>query len=315
MVHKSAINVIVVGRGSLMLVTTADPSRPLTVRAERPVVGLGRALGAVLVLTAFFALTIPRGVAQTLPERYAGVWVQGECSDAERVRLVNSLAVIDVLQRDGEPHLQILAINAARPGDQGVDLELAMADGETFDSHFSMEGDRLNDYFARCDTPPPAVAWTLGEVVTLFDAAGRIHSRCRDDAGAGCVIEIFRAIDVSDDGVLREAEIARVLRAVGFVVGYATNERVLVPVRDLLMPSAIGSMVAPTIASGMVANYDYDGDGGLSLDELLQDRGDRAGLVAALGSAEVLAADISMDAAIGFIKTMAGPLLGSLPTP
>jgi hypothetical protein len=279
------------------------------------VVAVRRAVGAAIVVAVVLWLIMSSGAAQTLPERYAGVWVEGSCQDATRVRLVNSLAVIDVLDRGGEPHLQILAIRAAQADGDGVALTLAMANGASVDSRFALDGDRLNGDFRRCVAPPPVVAWTLGEVLTLFEAAGRIQARCRAGDGARCALEAFRTVDVSGDGVLRQAELARVFRAVGFFVGYAAAERNLVSARDMLVPSAIGGMVAPTVASRLVANYDYDGDGGLSLEELLQDRGDRAGLAAVLGSAEIVAADLSVDAAVEFMKTLAGPLLGSLPTP
>lgn len=298
-----------------MLVPAVSILGSLASRAAGAVVIFCRAIGAAIVVSAALGLTMSSGAAQTLPERYAGVWVEGSCEDATRVRLVNRLAVIDVLDRGGEPHLQILAIRGAQADGDGVALTLAMGNGTTVDSRFTLDGDRLNGDFRRCDAPPPAVAWTLGEVLTLFEAAGRINARCRAGDGARCALEAFRAVDVSGDGVLRQAELARVFRAVGFFVGYAATERNLVSARDMLVPSAIGGMVAPTIASRLVANYDYDGDGGLSLDELLQDRGDRAGLAAVLGSAETVAADLSVDAAVEFMKTLAGPLLGSLPTP
>jgi hypothetical protein len=274
-----------------------------------------RLLQVIVTLAVTLCWTAPSAEAQLLPERYSGVWTQGACGEVGHVRLVNSLAVIDVLDRGGAPHLQILVLDEARPDGDAVDLNLRMADGTLVEGRFTLDGGRLDGAFRRCDAPPPPVAWTLGEVVTLFEAAGRVNRRCRDEGGARCVLEAFDAVDVTGDGVLREAEIARVLRVIGFFVGYAATERTLVPAQELLLPSALGGMLAPTIASGMVANYDYDGDGGLSLDELLEDRGDRAGLVAALQSAETIAADLSLDAAIGFVRNMAGPLLGSMPIP
>jgi hypothetical protein len=305
-------------RAALMFFSKRDlPSifaiNPFATRMRPATAGRRAPLAALVALAAAWATTAV--AAPPLPERYTGVWVQGDCDDATRVRLVNSLGIIDILEHDGEPHLQITAIEATTPESDHVRVDLRTNGGDLVESRLAVTDGRLGGFYRRCDAPPPPTLWALGEVVTLFEVAGELHRRCRGDSGARCVLDAFRALDVSDDGVLREAEIARVLRVAGFFVGYATTETNLVAARRMLMPSAVGGMLAPTVAAGMVANYDYDGDGGLTLDELLEDRGDRAGALAALASAETVAADLSLDAAVGFMRELAAPLFGGLATP
>lgn len=283
--------------------------RSLGFRAPRHCSGCQalRRVVAVFIVTVIGAATEPaRAQSAGLPEGYSGIWVEGECQSASRVRILNDLAIIDFLSIRGEPHLQIVGIKSARMTGSVVTVTLSTSTGETLQNELSLDGRRLNGTFNRCDQPPPVVAWTLGEVVALFEAAGRIQRLCAAGDSQRCLRAAFEAIDVSRDGVLRPAEVARLLRVLGFVVGYAAAERPIVPAKDLVVPTAIGGMLAPTIAGGFVDNYDYDGDGGLSLDELIQDRGDLAGLMAVMGGAEPVAAEMTVQAVVEMLKNFFG---------
>ena len=67
-------------------------------------------LVTLTLAVAFATLGTSHLRAEELPAEMVGVWVEGDCTTSERVRLINDLGVVDVLSIGGRTHLQILTV-------------------------------------------------------------------------------------------------------------------------------------------------------------------------------------------------------------
>ena len=115
--------------------------------------------------------------------------------------------------------------------------------------------------------------------------------------------------DVTGDGNLTVAEVARVFRALAFYVGYgiaaegAPDKRV--PLSNLHGVVAVANLIAPFFAQSLISSSDFDGNGAASLDELLPDRGgDR--LRGVMGTVRSAAVESALK---GVFQTLFGTLL------
>ncbi len=126
-----------------------------------------------------------------------------------------------------------------------------------------------------CPAPPQSFRVLLGEVFAVFEAVDATVEICRRDA-AGCNDAAFAVVDITRDGRLSRAEISRALRVAGFfgptIASFGKPE--IPTFSDSMSSLSFAGMVAPTIAQGLIAGSDYDGDGQLGLNEILQDRGE-----------------------------------------
>ncbi|MDE0308090.1 MAG: hypothetical protein OXI87_24875 [Albidovulum sp.] len=87
------------------------------------------------------------------------------------------------------------------------------------------------------------------------------------------------------------------------------NQTAFVPVEELLLSWLAGSAIGPTVAGNVVGSYDYDGNGLLSLKELMQDRAPQNGLEGALASA---AEELAPDTLAAILRSATG-ILKDLP--
>jgi hypothetical protein len=119
-----------------------------------------------------------------------------------------------------------------------------------------------------CAGLPPQVQALYGETFAVLSAIDGAEGACAEGPEA-CADALFTALDVHPDGRFNIAELSRLIRVtaqIGLIengAGYLDEQAALL---------AISIPLAPVLAHAVVNSFDYDGDEGLSLDELLGDR-------------------------------------------
>lgn len=120
-----------------------------------------------------------------------------------------------------------------------------------------------------------------GEAVAMLRLVETVAPWCAGDR-ARCVKTLFDAADVSGDGSLSRAEIARLVRIGTYLATVSSGER---PDDDQLASAMLATIpVGPVVAAAVINSFDYDNTGTLSLAELGQDR---AGALGQLGPGDV----------------------------
>jgi hypothetical protein len=153
----------------------------------------------------------------------------------------------------------------------------------------------------RCAALPAAAYATFGEAITAFGTFDAVTQRCVGASARSCIGAVFAAIDISNDRRLSVAEVNRAFRAAGFflayeaIVGSRTDTRgdplarLRVNLMELSASTLIASFGGPFVTSTVMAAYDYNGDGFLSIEEILQDRGPLEAIPVAPGMTAVAA--------------------------
>lgn len=250
-------------------------------------------LGAVLALLAGGVAAQP---APGLPEPMQGVWYQGgPCSRPEALLFVTprTVARVPALVAPGTADVtsRLWRFTAVRPvpdwtlGTAGGSeaprllLRLEGADGTllgTAEPDAKVRDDRLpgvpadleRTRWVRCAGALPQVLALHAEGLAVLAALEHVEAACAPGAPAnGCGAAIVAAGDVSGDGVLSRAEVARLARGAAWVIAVdegMTGERLAAAV-------GIGALVG-LAARSVMDSLDYDGDGRLSAAELGQDR-------------------------------------------
>lgn len=119
-----------------------------------------------------------------------------------------------------------------------------------------------------CGVLPPGLQALYGEMFAVLaglDAAG-IACAAGPQACAGA---LFSVGDVNPNGSLNTAEISRVIRVLVQLgaIGQGNGDA------DAQMGMTAASVpLAPILARALISSFDYDGDDGLSLEEILGDR-------------------------------------------
>lgn len=130
-----------------------------------------------------------------------------------------------------------------------------------------LPGDGPVGRWARCPAPPLAVLALHAEGLAMLAALEHIEAGCAPDAAAACLRALLAAADVTGDGLLSAAELARLARGVAWVVAVADG------VSGERLAGAVGiGALAGLLVRGVVDSLDYDGDGRVSAAELEQDR-------------------------------------------
>jgi hypothetical protein len=148
----------------------------------------------------------------------------------------------------------------------GEALETAEPDAKLRDDR--LPGDTPVQRWQRCPTPPPALAALHGEGLAALATLERLEAACQAEAMPGCLAALVAAGDVSGDGALSVAEVARLLRGIAWAMA----------AQDGATPEGFGAAVglgalgAQAAARLLVDGLDFDGDGRLSAAELGQDR-------------------------------------------
>lgn len=248
-------------------------------------------------ILALLALLLPAAAlaqsgAAAIPEAMRGNWTDGECARPAAVLHVTPRATVRLPVEGGGRLLRFSSITrhedwvlgtadgAAAPRlllrMRGDALETVEPEAKTRDD--ALPGPAALQLWRRCPQWPPALVAQHGEGIAFLGMLERIEAACGDAAGsAGCLAALYRAADVSGDGLLSSAELARLFRGAAWVA--AVEE----PAEERPALQGLTAAAALLLARGVVESLDYDGDGRLSLAELAQDR---SGLPESGGTAE-----------------------------
>ena len=257
-----------------------------------------------VALVAVLAASVMSGAqvrADPVPDRATGVWSLGkECDGGAPVAMVNSRAALMVERRSGK-----LAAAVARAEWVAGSLILSL-EPEAEELILPPLGS-----LRKCEALPGLLPVLFAETVAVFRRLDEIDEAClaEDNPGLHCAAVGFELIDITRDGKLSRAEIGRAIRAAAFFVGHrliADKQMTsYVPVEDLLLAWLTGSALGPVIAGNLVDSYDYDGDGLLSLAELMQDRTPEEGLEGVLAA---MAGEMAPEALSAVMRSATGIL-------
>ena len=237
---------------------------------------------------------------EPVPDRATGIWSVAECGGDSLTIIVNPRGALLVEAREGKSHVAVAtaewiddddSIILTTEGDHG---ELMLPPMESLE---------------RCDSAPASLALMFAETISVFKRFDEIDEHCRGGEGITfrCVASAFDMIDITGDGVFSRAEISRAIRAASFFLGYhfATDGRpgAFVPLEELYLVQVAASAFGPLVATNLIDSYDFDGDGFLSLDELMQDRVPEEGFE---GVAMTLLGEASPAMVSTLIETLSG---------
>jgi hypothetical protein len=224
----------------------------------------------------------PRPVA--VPEALRGPWYQGECTAPTAALQVTARAVAR-LPADGPARLIRFAEARALDGwtmgiGRGAEAPRILLRGtattlDTAEPDAKLRDDRLLgptpvQNWQRCPTAPAPVAALHGEGVAFLAALESLEAACGTGSPSpeACVAAVMREGDVSGDGKLSVAELARLARGATWLLAASEDAT-----PDAILAASGGGMLAG-VALGrlLMESLDYDGDGRLSAVELGQDR-------------------------------------------
>lgn len=254
-------------------------------------------LAAALAIAA--AIVSPAS-AEPVPDRATGIWSLAECGGDGLTVLLNSNTALMV---DAQEEHATVAMARAEWLSGSVMLTMEGKPEELVLPPLPL------DDFERCDAPPFIFSLLFAESVTMFREVDDIEARCtgEDVDAAPCVALVFGLIDISEDGVFSKAELSRAVRAASFFIGYGLaveeSQSPFVPMEKLSVAWFAASLLGPFVATNLIDSYDFDGDGLLSLKELLQDRTSEEGIH---GVAAGLAAEVPPEMMSGLMKAANG---------
>lgn len=165
----------------------------------------------------------------------------------------------------------------------------------------------------QCTALPPQYYAMYGEAIALFQSAGGIVSACMSEKRSACIQSAFSFADVTGNGSLTVAEIARVIRALGFFVAYGAveHERPGQPVSldKLHAAVAVAGLLSPIMAKEFISAIDFNDDGAASLEELVQDRGPDQ-MIGAMGTVASTSTQLALKQLLGVLLSGAKGLSG-----
>lgn len=234
-----------------------------------------------LLLAAALLAAAP-AAAQGVPEGLRGTWVAGDCAAPAAILHLTARSAVR-LPAEGEARLfrfRTLRMQdgwsvgvgggAEAPrlmlrGDADA-LDSAEPDAKTLDDR--LPGGAPVTRWRRCAAPTPDFALLHGEGLAFLGALERLEAACQGPAARDCLAALVAEADVSGDGALSVAEIARLLRGAAWAMTAQDGAEPM----ELAVAAAIGGVAALAAARLLVESLDYDGNGRLSAAELAQDR-------------------------------------------
>lgn len=220
-----------------------------------------------------------------VPEALRGAWfIGGSCTRPEAMLFLTARAAT-ILPAEGTPTLQRFAAISLVPGgwtlgvaagpqaprlalrSPGPDrLETVEPAAKTRDDRLPGEGAATRQW-QRCPQVPAPTGALHAEGLAALAALEHMEAAC----GAGmtirdCLAGILAQTDVSGDGAVSVAELARMGRGAAWLLALRSGAPL-----DAAQATA-AAVSAMAAARRLVESLDYDGDGKLSAAELAQDR-------------------------------------------
>ena len=224
---------------------------------------------------------VPPGAGTGVPEALRGAWFAGASCDAPEAMLFLTARGGLLVTATGAPALRRFATIGIVPGgwtlgtasgpqaarwglrSPGPDrLDLLEPAAKTRDDRLPGEGAAVTQW-RRCATLSPAMVARFGEAIDALVVLEQVEAACGPGALiAECLASLVARLDVTGDGGLSVAELARFGRGAAQLAALQSGNAVPADAAD----------AALTAARRLVDGLDYDGDGKLSQAELLQDR-------------------------------------------
>ncbi len=220
--------------------------------------------------------------AQGVTEAMRGTWAAGSCTAPEALLYVTARGIAR-LPAAGPSRL--VRFRAVREQDgwllgtgAGPEAPRVMlrTSGDTLDlaePDVKLRDDRLPGptpvtRWLRCQAGAVGLALLHGEGFAFLGALERLEAVCQAGPMPICIGGLVSAADVSGDGRLSVAEVARLLRGAAWALAVQQGSEA----DGIAAAGALGSIAALAAARLIVASLDYDDDGRLSPAELGQDR-------------------------------------------
>jgi hypothetical protein len=230
-----------------------------------------------------------------VPEPLRGPWYQGPCAEPSAAIHLTARAVARL---PGDGPARLIRFSQSRPLEgwtlgtgRGAEAPRILLRGtaealETAEPEAKLRDDRLPGdtpvrTWHRCPAAPPGLAALHGEGVAFLSALEGLEAACGPAAPApdSCVAAVIREGDVSGDGKLSVAEVARLVRGASWLLAAAEDATP----ETMLATGGGGLLAGVAVGRLLMESLDYDGDGRLSAAELAQDR---LGFGRATGNAE-----------------------------
>lgn len=119
-----------------------------------------------------------------------------------------------------------------------------------------------------CEALPPGLQALYGETFAVLAGLDAAETACATGPKA-CADALLSVGDVSPNGSLNTAEISRLVRV---LVQLGAIENGNGDADEQAGMIAVSVPLAPILARALISSFDYDGDDGLSLEEILGDR-------------------------------------------
>lgn len=261
----------------------------------------------VFLVCCFFVVASSVGYAQSRDQGSGGIFGEplatGQCSFEQPQLLLNDTLGIMVTGQ-GDPAIAVGTVswnndNAVLAfGSETIIIPVAQA--------------------KRCDSASSNLVAAFGETLTLFFGMDQIVSDCANSRARRCLESVMNFVDVSGDERASQAELARAARALTSYVSYeialakrresqgelTTQAARTVPLSVLYGGTASSVVLAPYISSHFLKTYDFDADGAVSVNELIQDREDLdiQALAASMGIG------IGADGIVSFVSSVTSSL-------
>jgi hypothetical protein len=149
-------------------------------RAFRPNGSWRAGLVTLTLAIAFAALDVSHLCAEELPEEMVGVWVEGDCTTAEHVRLMNDLGIVQVTPTEAGARVLIMTFERITVVDGGAAVQSTLLNPNTkpIEQRFALKESRLDGKFVKCPRAPLWLTGMFGEAVVGFQAFGDIKGTC-----------------------------------------------------------------------------------------------------------------------------------------
>lgn len=117
---------------------------------------------------------------------------------------------------------------------------------------------------------PRSLVLLHGEPLAVLKVVDSVYGKCQADRQV-CAATLFAGADVSNDGKISTAELARLVRVATYLAAVSGDD--VIDNTELAGAITATIPIAPVLSSAVVHSFDYDNDGVLSLQEMTQDRG------------------------------------------